>query len=244
MNPPAWLGNGWLDWPHILTLGQGLLITLLLSVAVIFTGTIAGVLLGIARHQSRSRILALPHHLIRNIPLLVQVLFWYFAVGSLLPEEWMLWLNSPHVLWQAGDIFLGLPSFEFIAAWVALSLYAMAFIAEDIRSGMNAVGQGQWNAGRALGLRPLDVLRWVIWPQAIKTAWPPLLGQWLNTIKNTSLTMAIGVMELSYRSRQIDAQTLLTFQSFAVASVFYVLLIVLVQRTLAGPVAKPVRRWV
>ncbi|MGL4603173.1 MAG: amino acid ABC transporter permease [Iodobacter sp.] len=245
MNPPAWLGQGWLNQQHLLTLGQGLLITLLLAGAVIITGTLLGVVLGIARHQTGSRILALLHSGVRNIPLLVQVLFWYFAAGSMLPEEWMLWLNSPHVLWQWGELFIGLPSYEFISAWVALSLYAMAFIAEDIRSGLNAVARGQWDAARALGLQPWDVLRWVIWPQAIKTAWPPLLGQWLNTIKNTSLTMAIGVMELSYRSRQIDAQTLLTFQSFAVASLFYVFTIMLVQRVLAAPAtaAAPVRRW-
>ncbi|WP_348945223.1 amino acid ABC transporter permease [Chitinibacter sp. FCG-7] len=133
-------------------------------------------------------------------------------------------------MWQWQQPHVGWPSFEFLAAWLALSLYAMAFIAEDIRSGLNAVPRGQWEAARSHGMRPLQVLRWVILPQALRTAWPPLLGQYLNTIKNTSLTMAIGVMELSYRSRQIDAQTLLTFQSFAVASVLYVVVIIALQR--------------
>lgn len=71
-----------------------------------------------------------------------------------------------------------------------------------------------------------------------------MLGTYLNTIKNTSLTMAIGVMELSYRSRQIDAQTLLTFQAFAIATILYVLLIIGVQRILqARHVESEAERW-
>ncbi|SMC25737.1 polar amino acid transport system permease protein [Andreprevotia lacus DSM 23236] len=236
VHPPRWLGNGWLTLRHVEAMLDGLLYTSLLSLAVIATGTLLGCALGIARHQARARWLAWPlaalHNGVRNVPLLVQVLFWYFGIGALLPESWMLWLNTPRVLLQLGDWALPWPSFELLAAWWALSLYATAFIAGDIRSGLNAVPPGQWEAARASGMRQWQVLRYVVLPQAWRTAWPPVLGSYLNTLKNTSLTMAIGVMELSYRARQIDAETLLTFQSFALASVLYVLLIVLVQRLL------------
>lgn len=227
---PAWLGQGLLGSEQLGWLLQGLVLTITLSAAVILTGLILGVLLGIARQQGHWPWLALPHNALRNTPLLVQVLFWYFAVGGMLPEAAKIWLNTPHVLWQWQDLSLGWPSFEFLAAWWSLSLYAMAYMAEDVRSGLNAVPRGQWEAAQAHGLRPWQVLRWIILPQAWQIARIPLLGQGLNTIKNTSLTMAIGVMELSYRSRQVDAQTLLTFQAFAVATLPYVLLNLLTQR--------------
>ncbi|WP_348945224.1 hypothetical protein ABHF33_01025 [Chitinibacter sp. FCG-7] len=91
---PHWLGSNWLGSEHLVFFAQGLCITLLLSLAVIVTGTALGLVLGIARFQSRNRILLLVHSSIRNVPLLVQVLFWYFAVGSLLPEAAMVWLTT------------------------------------------------------------------------------------------------------------------------------------------------------
>jgi polar amino acid transport system permease protein len=227
---PHWLGQGWLSALHIGLLLQGLALTILLSTLVMISATFLGFLLGIARHRFSNKLLMAIHTSIRNIPLLIHVLFCYFVLGSLLPEAWMLWLNSPHVLWQIWDLAIAWPSFEFLAAWLAISLYAAAFIAEDLRSGLNTVAAGQWEAARSQGFNYWQTLRWVILPQAFKTAWPPMLGTYLNTIKNTSLTMAIGVMELSYRSRQIDAQTLLTFQAFAIATLLYVVLIIAVQR--------------
>lgn len=226
----AWLGNGWLDSKHLALFAQGLLTTLTLSLFVILAGTLLGLMLGVLLARRERWLLPLHglHAVFRNTPLLVQLLLWYFGIGSLLPEEWMIWLNTPHTA-EIGPIALNWPSFEILAAWAALSLYAMAFIAQDIRSGLNAVPRGQWEAARAQGLSEWQTLRWVILPQALRVAWPPLLGQYLNTIKNTSLAMAIGVMELSYRARQVEAETLLTFQAFAVATLAYVLIILALQ---------------
>ena len=59
-------------------------------------------------------------------------------------------------------------------------------------------------------------------PQALRTAWLPMVGQYLNTIKNTSLTMTIGLAELSYASRHVETETFLAFQAFGIATLFYV----------------------
>lgn len=72
-------------------------------------------------------------------------------------------------------------------------------------------------------------MRYVVLPQAVKIAMPPLLGQYMNIIKNSSLTMAIGVAELSYASRQVETETLKTFQAFGVATLLYVLIIALME---------------
>lgn len=72
-------------------------------------------------------------------------------------------------------------------------------------------------------------MRHVVLPQALKIAMPPLLGQYMNIIKNSSLAMAIGVAELSYASRQVETETLRTFQAFGVATVLYIAIIALIE---------------
>lgn len=112
---------------------------------------------------------------------------------------------------------------------VGLTLYSSAFIAEEIRAGIGGVARGQKHASLALGLTPWQAIRYVVLPQALKIAMPPLLGYYMNIIKNSSLTMAIGVAELSYASRQVETETLRTFQAFGVATVLYIAIIALIE---------------
>ena len=149
---------------------------------------------------------------------------WYFAAGQILPSAAMQWLNSAH---QVGP--LEWPSFEFLAGFFGLTLYSTAFIAEEIRSGIRGVAGGQKYAAQALGLTGWQAMRYVMLPQALKIALPPLLGQYMNVIKNSSLTMAIGVAELSYASRQVETETLRTFRAFGVATVLYIAIIALLE---------------
>ena len=164
----------------------------------------------------------------RNTPLLVQLFFWYFGVAALIPRSWMQWLNQPHHL---GLVVFDIrwPSFELIAAFWGLTLYSAAFIAEEFRAGVRGVRPGQINAGRALGLRETTLWVHVILPQAVRNAFSPLLGQTMNIVKNSSLTMAIGVAELSYASRQVETQTFRTFEAFGIATLLYVLLIAAIE---------------
>ena len=115
------------------------------------------------------------------------------------------------------------------AGFFGLTLYSTAFIAEEIRSGIRGVAGGQKYAAQALGLTGWQAMRYVMLPQALKIALPPLLGQYMNVIKNSSLTMAIGVAELSYASRQVETETLRTFQAFGVATVLYITIIALLE---------------
>lgn len=164
----------------------------------------------------------------RNTPLLVQLFFWYFASGEILSSEMMAWLNTPHEIHVVG-ITLSWPSFEFLAGFVGLTLYTVPFIAEEIRSGIRGVRQGQKYAAFALGLTGWQAMKHVVLPQAVKIAMPPLLGQYMNVVKNSSLTMAIGVAELSYVSRQVESQTLQTFTAFGLATVLYIAIIAVME---------------
>ncbi|MBS1154571.1 MAG: amino acid transporter permease [Proteobacteria bacterium] len=228
MTPPLWLGQTWLAPKYLGALFSGLLLTAWLAFLVCLLATLLGVVLTAMTEsrylglRSAARFFISVH---RNTPLMVQVLLWYFGVPNLLPEEAMLWLNTPHTLALPLGLEPAWPSYEFLSAWISLSLYSASFIAGELASGLRAVSHGQREAARALGLRPWQELRHVILPQALAYVRQPLIGQYTGAIKNTSLTMAIGVAELSYRSRQVESETLLTFQAFAVATALYLLLI-------------------
>ena len=232
------LGPKYLNW-----LFDGFLITLGLSVIVCLVATLLGFLVCLARLSSL-KLWSWPARgylaLFRNTPLLVQLFFWYFGVTSLLPEAMVVWLNQPHSL-TLGSAELNWPSFEFIAALWGLMLYTSAFIAEEFRAGVASVRSQQREAGLAMGLRPAQVWRYVVLPQALRTALGPLLGQYMNALKNSSLTMAIGLAELSYTSRQVETETFKTFQAFGFATLLYIGTIALIE--VAGQLIQQSKRY-
>ena len=145
----------------------------------------------------------------RNVPMLVQILVWYFGIPQLLPESLKVWINAGNT--------------EFFFAAIALALNSGAFISEDLRSGLRAIPHTQQEAAWSIGLTHLQALRYVILPQGIRVALPALLNQALLLFKNSSLAMAIGVHELLYRTRQIDNLTFRTFDVFLIATLLYLL---------------------
>jgi polar amino acid transport system permease protein len=143
----------------------------------------------------------------RNVPLLVQLLFWYFGVPMLLPSVWSTAINN-----------LG---GEFIYALIALVMNSAAYMSEDIRSGLRAIPTAQFEAARAMGFTPLGALIWTIIPQAWRIALPALIGDTLSLFKSTAIAAVIGVGDLTYYVRQIENETFRVFEIFLVASVFY-----------------------
>lgn len=222
----AFLAPRYLGW-----LLEGFGVTLALSAAVTLAALALGFLLAIAR-VSPIAVLRMPVmaflSFFRNTPLLVQLFFWYFGLAALMPESWMMWINQPRHL---GLILFDIPwpNFEILTGFLGLTLYSAAFIAEEFRAGIQGVAQGQASAARALGLSESHIWRFVILPQAVRNAFSPLLGQGMNIIKNSSLTMAIGLAELSYASRQVETETFRTFQAFGIATLLYILAIALVE---------------
>lgn len=200
----GWLLDGWLT-------------TVWASVLVSAGATALGVVIAAGRSSERPVLLRATGayvSLFRNTPLLVQLFFWYFGAPAVLPEAAREWLYAGHVL-----------SFELLSALVGLTLYAAAYVGEDIRSGIRGVPVGQTLAACALGFTRAQVLAQVVLPQALRIALPPLLGQYMNIVKNTSLAMAVGLVELSYASRQVEAETFKTFQAFGFATLLYIVTI-------------------
>ncbi|MEB0223880.1 amino acid ABC transporter permease [Pseudomonas sp. 10S4] len=143
----------------------------------------------------------------RNVPTLVQLMLWYFGVPTLLSESTQLWLANY--------------STEYLFSVIALGLCQAAYFCEDIRSGLRAIPAGQTEASRALGLGYVRSMRYVILPQGVRNCLPSLINHTVLLFKNTSLAMAIGVVELSYATREVENYTFRTFESYLVATVFY-----------------------
>ena len=145
--------------------------------------------------------------LVRNVPLLAHLLFWYFAAPELLPED----VRSSL---YAND-------FESLAAVVAMTLYAAAYMSEDMRSGIRAVPKVQLEAARALGFGFLQAMRLVVLPQALRVTVPPLISQVLNLWKDTSIATVIGTAELMYQAAKVESATFHSFEPFAFATLSY-----------------------
>ncbi|MCJ2018320.1 amino acid ABC transporter permease [Methylobacterium sp. E-065] len=216
---------------YLLWLLQGFEVTLALSAAVSGAGTVLGLAACCLREvggPAPRRAVAVFVGLVRNTPLLVQLFVWYFAVAALLPSGMTAWLNAPRIL-DLGPATLSWPAYETLAGFVGLTVYAGAYIAEEGRAGINGVRSTQREAALALGLTPVQAFRHIVLPQALRIAWLPIVGQYLNTIKNTALTMTIGLAELSYASRQAETETFKTFQAFGIATLLYIGAVALVE---------------
>ncbi|MBC1222148.1 ABC transporter permease subunit [Nostoc sp. UCD121] len=190
----------------------GLVNSLRVAIAGIFLTTIVGVSAGIARLSDNwlVRNIAMVYvEVFRNTPLLLQLLFWYFAVFLSFPKT-----ENKISLWGFIGVSqngLQLPWFtlspEFSALLLGLTFYTGAFIAEIVRGGIQSVPKGQWEAARSLGLKPGLVMRLVVFPQALRVIIPPLTSQYLNLTKNTSLAIAIGYPDIYFVASTTFNQT-------------------------------------
>lgn len=197
-----------LSEPHLGMILQGALMTLMLTAAILFFGGIWGVVITMLRSvRLLDRVLALYVSIHRNVPLMVQILFWYFASPSLLPDVVNNWINSGQS--------------EVYFATIAISLAFGAYISEDLRSGMRALPPVQYEAARAVGLSYVQAMRLVIVPQAARISLPALTNQFLLYFKGTSIASAIGVAELTHAANTVNNETYLTYQTFAVVTVIY-----------------------
>jgi general L-amino acid transport system permease protein len=158
----------------------------------------------------------------RNTPLVVQLLFWYALVTVGLPNvhaalnpapgvfladrglyfpalsfvDWRLTFDVPH-LERFNYVGGAALTPELVALLLGLILYSAAFVGEIIRGGVDAIGVGQWEAGRAVGLSERQTLRLVIVPQALRVIIPPMTSQYINIVKNTTLALVVGYPDIS-----------------------------------------------
>ncbi|MBD2627356.1 amino acid ABC transporter permease [Trichormus variabilis] len=190
----------------------GLINSLRVAIVGIILTTIVGLTAGIARLSDNwlvRNITSVYVELFRNTPLLLQLLFWYFAVFLAFPKvENKISLGGLVDFSQNGIELLGMSfSPEFSALLLGLTFYTGAFIAEIVRGGIQSVHKGQWEAAQSLGLKPGLAMRLVIFPQALRVIIPPLTSQYLNLTKNSSLAIAIGYPDIYFVASTTFNQT-------------------------------------
>ncbi len=202
------------------------------SLKVIFSGlllsTFMGVVIGIAR-VSKNYLLRLLSSLyvafIRQIPLLLQLMFWYFVAFLNLSETPISIIGG---LVQISNKFINLLglhlSIEFTALLVGLSVFTGASISEVIRGGINSVAKGQWEAYKTLGISDNLGMYRIILPQALPAIIPALTSQYLNLAKNSTLAIAVGYADLYAVSDTSITQTGRAIEGFVILLSSFILL--------------------
>lgn len=201
---------------HAAEFAEGARTTLYLTLISGAIGLVLGVVAALARTSGNALLRTISGAyiwIIRGTPLLVQILFMYFALPVLVPG-----LNLP----------------DFAAAVIALALNVGAYNAEAVRAGLNAVPRGQTEAARALGLPRSHVFLDVVFPQAFKISLPPLVSNFVALLKDSSLAYAIGVVELTNVGNRIQSATFQPVETLITVGVTYLALTTLVTQVTAA----------
>jgi glutamate/aspartate transport system permease protein len=203
-------GTGTYAYTLLLGLKVTLQIALIASIVALVMGSFVGVMRTLPSPWAR-RISGAYVEFFRNIPLLVQLFLWYFVLPEMLPREAGLWLKQ-------------LPNANFYTAAIGLGFYMSARVAEQLKAGINSMPRGQKMAATALGLTTAQTYRNILLPMGFRLIFPPLTSELLNTIKNSSVALTIGVAELTQSARNMDSYTFQTFQAFTAATLIYLIL--------------------
>jgi glutamate/aspartate transport system permease protein len=206
---PTLDGTGrYLDW-----ILSGLGWTLLLALGAWTIALVVGTLVGVARTLPQgilSRIGRVYVELFRNIPLLVQMFFWYFVLPELLPARIGMAIKQMDPPWAS-----------FVPALICLGLFTAARIAEQVRAGLQALPRGQIQAASALGFERGGMYRLILLPQAFRIILPTLTNEFMTIFKNTSVALTIGLVELTATAREINENTFRTFEAFGIVTIIY-----------------------
>ncbi|WP_028009442.1 amino acid ABC transporter permease [Solimonas flava] len=181
----------------------GLWMTLKLSAVALVFAMLLGLVAGLGRVSRNPAAYALATsyvELIRGTPLLVQIFIFYFFFGTVLKLS------------------------AFTAGVAALAVFTGAYIAEIMRAGIEAIPRGQMEAARSLGMSVPQAMRHVVLPQAFKKTLPPLAGQFINLIKDSSLVSVMALTDLTKAGREVVASTFSPFEVWFTVAVMYLLL--------------------
>ena len=199
---------------YLHTLWVGLMWTLATALSAWVIALLLGSILGVLRTAPRKWLVAIGTgyvEIFRNIPLLVQMFLWFFVLPELLPRH-------------LGDAMKQMPPpwASFVPAVLCLGFFTAARVAEQVRAGIQALPRGQAMAGTALGLTLPQTYRYVLLPMVFRIILPPLTSEFLNIIKNSSVALTIGVVELTAAARAMQEFSFQVFEAFTAATLIYI----------------------
>jgi polar amino acid transport system permease protein len=191
----------------------GLWITLKISVLATIFGVIIGIIGGLTRISGNPALkwtTMVYVEVIRGSPLLVQILIWYFILGTVINE-----LLAAYGLGRVPAMWYGVAS---------LACFAGAYVTEIVRAGIQSIHRGQMEAARSLGMSYAQAMRYIIMPQALRRILPPLAGQFISLIKDSSLLGIIAIRELTKAAREAVTASLQPFEVFMLCAILYLVL--------------------
>ncbi|HEP6456032.1 TPA: amino acid ABC transporter permease [Streptococcus pyogenes] len=201
----------------------GVLVTIMISVSVVFFGTLIGVLVTLIKRshvKPLTWVVNLYVWIFRGTPMVVQIMIAF---------AWMHFNNMPTI----GFGVLDLDFSRLLPGIIIISLNSGAYISEIVRAGIEAVPKGQLEAAYSLGIRPQNAMRYVILPQAFKNILPALGNEFITIIKDSALLQTIGVMELWNGAQSVVTATYSPFSPLLVAAFYYLMVTTVMAQLLA-----------
>jgi glutamate/aspartate transport system permease protein len=219
---------------YLHTLLVGLVWTLATALAAWVIALVVGSVLGVMRTTPSKWAVRFGNgyvELFRNVPLLVQMFLWFFVLPEVLPPALGTPIKRMPPPWGA-----------YVPAVLCLGFFTAARIAEQVRAGIQSLPRGQAMAGTALGLTLPQTYRYVLLPMAYRIILPPLTSEFMNVIKNSSVALTIGLVELTAAARAMQEFSFQVFAAFTAATVIYILVnvvVVLLMRALERRISVP-----
>ena len=217
---------------HYLVVGLGW--TLATALAAWMIALVIGALVGTLRTTPMKWVVRAGNlyvEVFRNVPLIVQMFLWFFVFPEFLPTALGDWIKQMPPPWSS-----------YVPAVLCLGIFTSVRVAEQVRAGINSLPRGQRMAGIAMGLTETQTYRQVVLPQAFRIILPPLTSEFMNVIKNSSVALTIGLLELTGRARAMQEFSFRVFEAFTAATVIYLLtnlIVVVLMRALEKKVRVP-----
>lgn len=197
---------------------DGLRVTLLVTITSFFLVLVLGLISGLGRLSKNpiiSGIASVYVEIVRGIPLLVQLLFWYFAL--------------PSIIQQIGTTYNIQSMKEYLADPIWMAIFGItfcygAYMSEIYRAGIQSISKGQMEAARSLGMTHIQAMRYVIIPQAIRVILPPVGNEFISMLKDSSLVSVVAVADMTRRGREFMAANFIPIQTWVMIALLYLVL--------------------
>jgi len=206
---------------------DGILVTILVTVVSYGLIIIVGLLGGLGRLSQKKSIhgiASLYVEVVRGIPLLVQLIAWYFA-SPVIIQKLGLWLNLQTLIeYRANPI---------ITAIIAITVCYGAYMSEIVRSGIQSVPKGQMEAARSLGMSHFQAMRYVVLPQAFRVILPPMGNEFIALLKDSSLVSVVAVADLTRRGREFMAAHFNPIETWFMVALLYLIMTIVAARVVS-----------
>jgi len=206
---------------------DGILVTILVTTASYVLIIIVGLLGGLGRISKTKLIRGIASvyvEVVRGIPLLVQLIAWYF-VSPVIIQKLGLWLNlQPLIEYRVNPI---------VTAIVAITVCYGAYMSEIVRSGIQSVPRGQMEAARSLGMTHFQAMRHVVLPQAFRVILPPMGNEFISLLKDSSLVSVVAVADLTRRGREFMAAHFNPIETWLMVALLYLIMTIVAARVVS-----------